>query len=510
MTRLSGMKNKLYCPKSKSEILKVSAISIFSLIFLVAGLMVSKEGDFLTWLLPLSLALIILAIYSIDIFLLSIVFLTPLSVQLRFIINDPPADLFLPTEIMLFGVFFIVTYKLFVTKEFKRKLILHPVSIVIFITLVWALITSFTSVYPVVSLKNLLTRFWFISGFYLLASALFQKKGWINRYLLSYILGMVPVIIYFMIMMLNSGLFNQTMSHSVIRPFFNDHTSFGASLAFCIPVLIYFLCKKGETVFFKLFIYLAFILFLAAFIFSYSRAAWLSILGATLFVIIILLKISWKIVFATGVLIFVVLFTSWSSILMKLADNRQVSTSNLALHLQSVSNITSDVSNKERINRWKSAIRMFKEKPVMGWGPGTYQFEYASYQRASEKTGISTNFGDKGNAHSEYLGSLVDSGLPALILYLTLIVVPLVRGIRFIKITKVKTDRYLVIALMSGLVTYVIHGFLNNFLDTDKISALFWGYIAGITAFELSLEENDNNQQDHDRSAAIIETSSNK
>lgn len=37
-------------------------------------------------------------------------------------------------------------------------------------------------------------------------------------------------------------------------------------------------------------------------------------------------------------------------------------------------------------------------------GAGTYQFNYSVYQLNEEKTYISTNLGDKGNAHSEYLG----------------------------------------------------------------------------------------------------------
>jgi putative inorganic carbon (hco3(-)) transporter len=484
------MKNKSGYHKPKSEIFKGVAVFAVSLFFLITGLVFSQQSK-LIWLFPFFLGLIILAFYSIDIFLLLIVFFTPLSIQLRFIMMDPPADLFLPTEIMLFGVFIIVLYKLLVTKEFAKEFLLHPVTIVIFITLIWAMITSLTSVNPLVSVKNVLTRFWFISGFYFLASAMFQKKGWINRYLLAYISGMVPVIIYFLVMMIKSGLFNQAMSHSVIRPFFNDHTSFGAVLAFCLPVIIYFMFKKRETLFFRILFFLAFILFFAAFVFSYSRAAWLSIIVAAGFVIIVLLKIPWKLVFATGLIIIAILFSSWPSITMILSSNKQASTSNLALHLQSVSNITSDVSNRERINRWKSAVRMFINKPLMGWGPGTYQFEYASFQLASEKTEISTNFGDKGNTHSEYLGSLVDSGVPALILYLALIFFPLARGIRFIKRSKVKEERFLVIMLMTGLITYVIHGFLNNFLDTDKISALFWGYIAGITAFDLSIGERE-------------------
>jgi hypothetical protein len=40
---------------------------------------------------------------------------------------------------------------------------------------------------------------------------------------------------------------------------------------------------------------------------------------------------------------------------------------------------------------------------------------------------------------------------------------------------------------MAGLLTYVIHGFLNNFLDTDKISAPFWTFIAGLVVLDMEL-----------------------
>jgi len=45
------------------------------------------------------------------------------------------------------------------------------------------------------------------------------------------------------------------------------------------------------------------------------------------------------------------------------------------------------------------------------------------------------------------------------------------------------------LALVAGLVTYAVHGALNNFLDTDKISALFWGMIAAIVAIDLGMKE---------------------
>jgi hypothetical protein len=45
------------------------------------------------------------------------------------------------------------------------------------------------------------------------------------------------------------------------------------------------------------------------------------------------------------------------------------------------------------------------------------------------------------------------------------------------------------LAFVAGLVTYAIHGALNNFLDTDKISALFWGMIAAIAATDIRLKQ---------------------
>ena len=56
-------------------------------------------------------------------------------------------------------------------------------------------------------------------------------------------------------------------------------------------------------------------------------------------------------------------------------------------------------------------IRMFKDRPLLGHGPGTYMFLYAPYQKPSEKTIISTNAGNRGNAHSEYLGPMAESGI---------------------------------------------------------------------------------------------------
>ena len=48
-----------------------------------------------------------------------------------------------------------------------------------------------------------------------------------------------------------------------------------------------------------------------------------------------------------------------------------------------------------------------------------------------------------------------------------------------------RDNRIIVLMCFLGLLSYFFHGILNNFLDTDKASALFWGYIAVIVSYDI-------------------------
>ncbi len=230
------------------------------------------------------------------------------------------------------------------------------------------------------------------------------------------------------------------------------------------------------------------LLFSAGLIFSYSRAAWVSLLAALAVTFIIWLRIPKKLLYLTPVVLLIVIALSAGRIWEKMDNTTEDSSADLARHLRSSSNISTDQSNLERINRWKSALRMFAEKPVAGWGPGTYQFKYAPFQRAGEKTIISTDFGDAGNAHSEYLGALSEGGLPGALLFLLLAIASVMTGIR-VWYREKRDSGYFVLAVLAGLMTYMIHGAMNSFLDSDKIASLWWGFIAMLVAADLKKSE---------------------
>ena len=119
---------------------------------------------------------------------------------------------------------------------------------------------------------------------------------------------------------------------------------------------------------------------------------------------------------------------------------------------------------------------------------------YAPYQFSYEKTIISTNAGTLGNAHSEFLGAMAESGIPGMLSVVFLVFSIFWYG--FITYSRLrKTDQSkarFVLGLLLGLVTYFVHAFLNNFLDSDKIAVPVWSFVAIIVANGLACEQQEN------------------
>jgi O-antigen ligase len=194
------------------------------------------------------------------------------------------------------------------------------------------------------------------------------------------------------------------------------------------------------------------------------------------------IKIKYVLISTTGIL--VLFFALQNRIIQKLEKNEAESSGRFTEHIESMANISSDASNTERINRWKCAIRMFKEKPILGWGPGTYKFQYAPFQFSYDRTVISTNFGSLGNAHSEYLGPLSESGIIGMLSFILIVFMAFRTGYRIYHKSKSKELKNFTLFILLGLSSYFIHGFLNNFLDTDKASIPVWGFIAMLVAID--------------------------
>ncbi|RLD61102.1 MAG: hypothetical protein DRJ05_03355 [Bacteroidetes bacterium] len=461
---------------------KLIWIYLISALYIAVNTLLFVNDFYWGALLPLVIFVAMVYFISLDKILLLITFVTPFAINIKDL--DLGFGISLPSEPLMVGVLIFFLIKLIYDLSYDHRILRHPVTLAIFFNLIWLLFTSVTSEMPLVSFKFIVSRLWFIVPFYFMGILLFKKIKDIKLFLWLYIISFSGVILY---TIFNHSLrgFDEESGHWVMTPFYNDHTVYGAILAMYIPILVGFSFLKKYKAGTKIIARFILALFLLAVVLSYGRAAWISLAGALGIYIVILLKIKFRWLFLSVVVVFGLFFTFQQQIIENLERNKQDSSANFVEHIQSMSNISSDASNLERINRWQSAIRMFNERPFWGQGPGTYQFLYAPYQRSKEKTIISTNAGDMGNAHSEYIGPLAESGVLGMVSLLLIFTMSIITALKVYKNSNNREVKMLSLVTLLGLLTYYMHGFLNNFLDSDKASVPVWGFIAIIVALDI-------------------------
>jgi putative inorganic carbon (HCO3(-)) transporter len=465
-----------------------SLIIVSAFIFIALSIFfIWNEQPYLT-LFPFVLLAIYFCIYETKWAFLGMAFFTPLSVNIEEWTNS--FGLFVPTEPVLFGFMILIIAislkKNSINTEFWKNPIIWAIGLYLF----WIGITCITSTNPMVSIKFLIARLWFIIPLLVFGTIIFMESKFVKWFLWLFISGMVIVMLYTLTTHA-SYRFGEKESHWVMWPFFKDHTIYGAIVALIVPLLfgLYF-SKKHPPLVQAVVLGFIFINLLALY-FSYTRAAWLSIFAAIGVWALIHFKIRFSILLGTALFSGTVLWYSWDAIQMELERNKfEHTTEEFSERLQSATNVTTDASNLERINRWSCAIGMFKERPVFGFGPGTYAFEYARFQEPENLTIISTNFGNMGNAHSEYLGPLAEMGFIGLLTILIVIAMVYYKSITLYYAwpENDRENRIIILAIILSLTTYFVHGILNNFLDTDKAAVPIWGMVAIIMAMEIRLK----------------------
>ncbi len=485
----------------------LAAIAV-TVVFIVAEALVFYwKGGFVITLVPLALLVVWLFVVRFETGLLLMALLTPFSINMALL---PGMELSMPVEPMmiLFTVMFF--FRVLVSKRAEvggrrsdpipstsnlqppATIMRHPVTLLLLASIAWMVITSCTSRLPWVSAKYTLARVWFVVPFFFAAAQIFRNRTRIRQFYWAYAIGLGIVILIATSKTLGNFSDLQTL-HRVMRPFYNDHTAYGCAIALMLPASVHFIFSHSHRGWRRVLTLLLFAGLCIGLFFSYCRAAWISVVGAIgVYVLIRMgMKVKWMVVlFGIGVGAF---FMYQSDVLYKLGKNHQDSSYTLADQVKSISNISTDASNLERLNRWASAMRLWKESPVVGIGPGTYQFLYGSYQKSYQLSTISTNAGDLGNAHSEYIGPMTEQGLPGVLLVAALFLTTFATGVRVYRTARDSEVRHMAIAFTLSLLTYYIHGVFNNFLDTDKLSVPFWAFTAAVVALDVYSEKNTHN-----------------
>ena len=486
------MKLDLAAIKEKHVIGLGLFVALLNIVFIVTE-------NFWGLVIPFAITFIAFIVFALDKALLFLVFATPLSV----LYYNPQfrVGFTLPTEPLIFGIMILFFAKVLYHGRFDPRIIKHPLSLALLFNLLWMFVTAITSEIPFVSFKYFLARLWFISVFFYLISQMFKQEHKIRRFIWLYALPLSGVVIYTIII---HSQYDCTRDAAgwVMSPFFADHTVYGAILAMFIPVLFAFAFLLNYDINMRFLATVVFLILMVGVVLSFTRAAWVSLVGAFVVMLMIVFKMRRWVFFLLVAAFFGALHYFWGDLEERFQNTKAVSSDNLTEHVQSISNISTDASNLERINRWKSAFRMFEEKPFLGFGPGTYMFKYAPYQKPHEMTIISTNAGDKGNAHSEYIGPLAESGVLGLVSVLLIVYFTIITGIRVYNRLEDRNLKILAITLLMGLITYWIHGFLNNFLDMDKAACPVFGFSAVLVVLDCYYAKDGKAEGDQSKSTS--------
>ncbi len=344
-------------------------------------------------------------------------------------------------------------------------------------------LSALFSTMPIVSVKFVFVNITYLLVFLVLLKYTLGKHPQLfNQIIILYSLGFALVIVYATYRYWQYG-FNPVVTKGIFRPFYKDHTITGASAAILSAFwfLKAFYTKKPVS---RLITGTAGLLFLYAVLLTHSRAAIISLVFFVFVWGILHLKIHFSYITITSVLALIIAIVFHQQLYNRLYYNKYLSRKQnmeWAEFLKSAGNVTTDDSNVERLNRWYAGIKMFMERPLTGFGPGTYQFTYIPYQnkeltnRLTVKNPYRIPENSGGTAHSEYILALSEMGFPGFAAWMLFL------G-RWIWLILIKAGnhprRKEIIIVFTAMSTYLFHAFFNNFLNTDKFAFLFWGMAA--------------------------------
>jgi O-antigen ligase len=470
--------------------LLLGSIAVFLAAFFMYA--VDKQNFLYPIMLPFGLIVVYLLFFRVDILVYLLAFLTPLSIPLKEFGFAYSFDVTIPSEPIMIMLMLLLLCRILYDLSFEKELRTHPVTVAIALYFVWLLISCITSEMPIVSIKAVLSQMWFVCSSYFMVLYIMRNNFKnIVTFFTFHAIGIAIVVLYTTLRHFMMG-FSKETGYWIMSPFYNDHTAYGAITGFMLPIVFFFIflpdiSKKMRI----LYIFLSGIIAAGLYL-SFSRAAWLSVVGAAVVWFILKLKIKFKWILLTTLLMGCFFYFFADDIVYKMSKNEQNSSRNFSEQLQSITNISTDDSNLERLNRWVSAWGMIKDRPLVGWGPGTYQFQYAPYQKSEYETKISTSFGNGGSVHSEYFLSWSETGSIGLLTVLSMIVLILYYGVKTYKCQTNPMARWVGLAMLLALVTYFIHGIMNNFLDTDKLALPYWAAFAAIVGSSTFSEKKQN------------------
>lgn len=393
--------------------------------------------------------------------------LVPFSIEV--VLPPGTAALAVPTEPLAVALLLVFVFGFWRFRLALASAVRSPLFVLIVLYWLWMLLCCFYATDGLRAFKYWLSTTWLLAMF-VFAPLDFLRDARLRLHT-AYALTL-PLIVLVLYTLANHATMGFTFlsSSAAMQPFYKDHGAYATQLAACLawPVLLAWHATGRVR-----WLWLAAAAWLAlGIVFSYTRGAWLGVLFAAA----VLVWLAWlrrhrlsAIVFGTVAATGIVLMLLQSFADLEEGSRKQDKT--LGEHFTSILNTQRNASNQERINRWDAALQMLRARPVVGYGPGCYSEQYAPFQQSKLRTAISTNRGDLGGAHNEFLSAGAEMGIPGLLLLALVYACAIWLGVRGYLRTADGQTRMLHAGALAAVLSYFPHALINNFMDQDKVAA---------------------------------------
>ena len=386
---------------------------------------------------------------------------------------DVPSE---PLMLMLTGIFILLLATSY--NVLSEKVLRHPITLLLILHLGWIFVSAINSQNPIVSFKFLMAKIWFIVPFFFLTFYFVRDAKDIDKiFWLIFCSLMFTVVIVF----IRHGFvgFSFREQKSIMGPFYSNHVIYANIMALFFPWIVLKIRHqiKGSRNRMLLICSAAFLL--VAIYFSYTRAAYVSLIIAGAAYMIIRLRLM-KYVLALSVVAMLALVTISVSNnkYLDYAPNYETTIAHKDFDkLMEATTKGEDLSTMERLYRWVAGFRMVESRPWMGFGPGNFYFAYKPYTLNRFKTYVSDN-PEKSGTHNYFLMTATDQGIPGLIIFLVLALFTLIHGEKMYH--QLGDDRLkdIVMACLLSLIVILSFLLINDMIELDKVGTFFFFWLA--------------------------------
>ncbi|GAA4450918.1 O-antigen ligase family protein [Rurimicrobium arvi] len=478
--------------------LRFSAMGVTAIVLFFAGLIAFAVTDEWIFLIPAPVILYLQwMLKDIRAAYLLLMAAVPLSIHEEFLNNS--YSLSLPSEpmIILFatiGVLFLVAKP----QSIEKKFLLNPVTWIILLQLVWIPLTILTSEVPLLSLKFLLAKSWYLLCFFVFPVWILRSK---RDFAAVFICWLIPLLAYMIIILIKHAMLEFAFSSvdAAIGNLFYKHVDYASVISMFFPfVWAAWALSKNKKSIYRTLLFATLLFFVLSIVLSFTRAAMGGVVfGLIMVACIRLRKVNWVLPAFYAVSLGLVFYFAKDNQFLKYRPHFQETYMRHEFedHLKATIQ-GKDMSSVERLYRWIAALRMGADRPLTGFGPHSFYFQYKPYTLSSYRTYVSENY-ERSTTHNYFLLMLVEQGVPAMVLYAVLMLAAFGRIQYVYHRLKDPFYRTLLLAIGWALGIFFVNNLFSELIETDKIGPMFYLCLSMLVITERLGAENDTSRLPH-------------